>query len=551
MALVLRRLGGRERRTPVALGAGPRRVPPSRAARRERAARRPPAAPRPVVSAAAALLVAALAVAGVLLTGPAQRVLPPPAARAGEAAVPAAATAQSVASAGLPAGGAAAEPARVAALRELLDARAAALLARDRDGWLEPLAGGGAAEEYAARQAAVFEHLGAVPLAAWRWEYAGPGDVLGLERAALLGAAPPADDAGAPVVAEEPWVAHVVLVYRLRDGGGEVRREQYLTLLPDPSAPAGWRIASDRDGPTAVDLWDLGPVAVARGERSVVVGTGDVASYVAVTDEAARRVDRVWGEDWPRTSLVEVPATQAEFARLLGREGEVGLGQIAAVTTGETAGGEVATTGDRVVVNPQGFAGLGELGRRVVMTHELTHVATRATTSAPVPIWLGEGYADWVAYQGSGLARRTVAEPLLAAVRAGTAPAELATLDDFDPTRGEVAQAYAGSWLAVDMLAREHGDAAVTAFYRAVASAGPVEADLARARPGLSVQEEGAARLDAALRAHFGTDGAGLTAAWRQHLAQLARGEAAEPPPAARPAAPAPAQPPAGAAAPR
>ncbi len=498
------------------------------------------AARRAAVSLVAAAVVAVTALVGVVVSVPLRESVPAPRvlARTGPASSAASASSAAVTAA---MGGQAQR-----ALTDLLAARAAALLERDVEAWMAPVSTAAAAADYAGRQRRVFDHLAQVPLATWRWEHVGPAEPLGAERAAALGTVPaggPAragGPAGASASGNGAWVAHVVLVYQLEGGGGEVRREQYLTLVPDPATEgeAGadgpqWRLAGDSDGPTAVDLWDLGPVRVARGERVVVIGTGDVEPFVQVTDDAARRVDEVWGEDWPRRTLVEVPATQAELARLLGRDDEAGLEQIAAVTTGESAGGEMATTGDRVVVNPRGFEVLSDVGRRVVMTHELTHVATRASTSVPVPIWLGEGYADWVGYRGSGLARATVAGPVVREVREGRGPAVLATLDDFDPTRGDVDDAYAGSWVVVDLLARQHGEQALTSFYRAVAGAGPVEADLAYAAPARSADDQAATRLDAALRAHFGLDEAGLTRAWREELGRLAAEQ--EPAAAARP----------------
>lgn len=79
---------------------------------------------------------------------------------------------------------------------------------------------------------------------------------------------------------------------------------------------------------------------------------------------------------------------------------------IAAVTTGETGGREHAPA-DRIIVNPDAYGLLGSLGKQVVLTHETTHVATRADTTSATPLWLSEGYADWVGYRGSG---RTAAQ---------------------------------------------------------------------------------------------------------------------------------------------
>ena len=75
-----------------------------------------------------------------------------------------------------------------------------------------------------------------------------------------------------------------------------------------------------------------------------------------------------------------------------------------------------------MVINPAAFARLGTTGRRVVLTHEMTHVAVRQTTTSAVAIWLSEGFADYVAYSGTGVSRRVGAGDLLAQVRAGHGP---------------------------------------------------------------------------------------------------------------------------------
>ena len=350
---------------------------------------------------------------------------------------------------------------RVQALDELLGARGSAVLAHDRAAWLEtvhPDAG-----EFVDRQAAVFDNLAEVPLREWRYEYAGEGPVLSTQRQAELG--------------PDAWVARVVLVYRFAGASdlGEVRREQHLTLAQHGD---GWRVAGDADGPSAQDLWDLGRVEVVRGERSLVLGTAEVEAlnqYAAETDDAARHVDAVWGTEWPRTVVVLVPTTQTELAQVLGREDEAGLEQIAAVTTGEVRPRGEEASADRVIINPAGFAQLGPLGRQVVLTHEITHVATRATARSDVPIWLSEGFADYIAYRDAGVSRTVVAQDLLDEVRAGQVPSALPGTADFDPRQGVVASAYSGAWLAAQLVAERWGEGVLVSLYRSVASGTPVD----------------------------------------------------------------------------
>lgn len=383
---------------------------------------------------------------------------------------------------------------REAAVVELLDRRAAALLARDPAGWMADV--DPASADFAARQSAVLANLTAVPVAAWRYDFAGAGIPPTAERKAVLG--------------EDSWVARVILVYRLADAdSADVRRELNFTVV---HRGGRWLLADDVDGPTATDVWDLGPVQVVRGSRSLVLGTGDAGSlkrYAEMSDAAAERVDVVWGEEWPRVVVVVVPRDQSEMARLLQRADQAGLEQIAAVTTGEVGLGD-GESADRVIINPAGFEELESLGRDVVLTHEVTHVATRATGTVDVPIWLSEGFADYVAYSGTELSRRTVAADVLDLVRTGSGPATLPDVVAFDPAQGNIASAYSGAWLAAELIARTWGEQTLVKFYRQVAGVGAAGAPAATAP------------VDEAFRQVLGTDQATFEQRWRDYLVELA-----------------------------
>jgi hypothetical protein len=213
----------------------------------------------------------------------------------------------------------------------------------------------------------------------------------------------------------------------------------------------------------------------------------------AAVDAAVPRVTAVWGTGWARKVVVLVPADDKELARIVGHGG---FEQIAALATAELTDG-ADPVGDRVVVNPANFGKLGALGRRVVLTHEVTHVATRAATGPGVPSWLVEGFADYVGYRGLDVPYRVSAAELQAEVRRGAVPAGLPTDADFAGTNKDLATAYEEAWLAVTLLADRHGQAALLRFYRSVG---------------------GGASVEAALRAQLGTSTAAFTASWRRDL---------------------------------
>lgn len=228
-------------------------------------------------------------------------------------------------------------------------------------------------------------------------------------------------------------------------------------------------------------LWSGGGQVV-RGERSVVVGHDAAPELLADlsrrAERAGRRVGAVLGR--PVRALVVVPDSDDEAAGLA-RAGR--LDGLAAV----------ADRG-RVIVVPGAFARLTPTGRDVVLAHELTHVAAGTDD---LPVWLYEGFADYVAYRDAGLPVRTAAAELAAEVRAGRLPSELPGPEAFAPTSGDpgrLARAYQEAWLACRFLADRFGEGTLVRLYRDARVAG---ADQALASVGLT-----AATLAARWRAY-------------------------------------------------
>lgn len=238
-----------------------------------------------------------------------------------------------------------------------------------------------------------------------------------------------------------------------------------------------WYVTEDEPGPGgARQLWQQGAVRAVRGEHSLVLGVGQderlLRRIAATADLAVPAVDDAWPGRWARRVVLLVPGSLADMAALLGESADA-YRSIAAVTTGET-GGSGASPADRVIVNPEAYAPLGDFGQRVVLTHETTHVATRAATSAATPVWLSEGFADLVAYRGTGRSAGQIAPELQRAVRRGEAPESLPSDADFafagDADR--LARAYESGWLACEMIAERWGERKLTDFYRAVGAHG-------------------------------------------------------------------------------
>ncbi|MFF4826492.1 hypothetical protein ACFY20_26365 [Streptomyces sp. NPDC001312] len=278
------------------------------------------------------------------------------------------------------------------------------------------------------------------------------------------------------------------------------------TLTLSTGVDGKWYVDSDRPvKKSAEQLWDQGTVSVVRGRRSLVLGVGHgdavLRGYAGLADRAIPAVSDAWGTDWSRQVVLLVPKSLEGMAGLLGSPASNYRG-IAAVTTGET-GGAGRAPADRIIVNPAAYGMLGSLGKQVVLTHETTHVATRAHTNAATPLWLSEGYADWVGYRGTGRPPDQVAPELRRAVTDGGVPAALPSDEDFgfagDPFR--LARAYESGWMACRMIADQWGERRLDDFYRSVGAHGT---------------REGA--VEDALRKVLGTTLDGFTEQWRAYL---------------------------------
>ncbi|MFI0925658.1 hypothetical protein ACH4TP_17230 [Streptomyces sp. NPDC021012] len=363
-------------------------------------------------------------------------------------------------------------------IQGLLDRHARAMLDRDEAGYLAAL---DPALVPAARTE--FDRLAKVPLDDWGYR------VTGVDR-----------------TGEGRATARAELGYRIKGyDSGPATTERVLDLA---ERNGRWYVTGDRAAEGAPQqLWQQGEVTAVTGRRSLVLGVGQsgerLREIATAADRAVPAVGDAWHGSWAGRIVVLVPSSIEAMGRLLGGPAASYRG-IAAVTTGHTGGGPTAPA-DRVIVNPDAYNVLGEFGRQLVLTHETTHVATRVQTTKATPVWLSEGFADWVAYRGTERTAAQAAPELRRAVLAGDLPAELP--DDaafaFGGDAEALARAYEGGWLACELIADRWGEEKLTAFYRAVG-----------AHPG----RDGA--VEKALREVLDTTPEQFTADWRTYLGE-------------------------------
>ncbi|MEO3823447.1 hypothetical protein [Actinomadura sp. B10D3] len=324
--------------------------------------------------------------------------------------------------------------------------RARAVRDGDRMAFLATV--GDAPAEFQAAQSRMYDNLRALPLAGWR------------ERVV-----------GTQAVDEEHAVVRVEVRYRLRGfDRGEVARTRYLALAPRGGT---WTIAGDgtsRGLTDDADIWDAGPLAVARGRAALVIGdAAGLRGIAARLDAAVPDVTGVVGMGWARRVVALVPADPGLASALAG-PGQ-SLGQIAALATVAPAPSSGGRGEDRIVVSPATFGRLNDLGRTVVLTHELTHVATGGARDRSTPLWLIEGFADYVGYRQVKIGVRAAAGELRREVAAGRVPAALPGAAAFSSGSPRLSQAYQEAWLACRMVAGRYGEATLVRLYRAAGRA--------------------------------------------------------------------------------
>jgi hypothetical protein len=377
-----------------------------------------------------------------------------------------------------------------ATVAAILRRRSHAVLTHDRSAFLATVDPSGQA--FRAGQEVLFDNLSKLPLAVWKESLA---------------------DTRPAVAADDGWTARLRLTYRLR---GFDRRDlvftEYLTF--DRSPAAGWVVSGDgaahglRDDP---QIWNGGRLQVVRGRRSLVLAeAGGVAGpdTAGLRDIAARLdtgvgiVSGIVGDRWARHVVALVPATEQKAEDLVGDTRNLGDIAALAVIAGD-AGGQ-AKGEDRVVITPTAFGRLNALGRHVVLTHELVHVAMGGARDGRTPMWLIEGLADYAGYKNAGVATASAARELADQIGSGDMPAGLPGRSEFESSGDRLSAAYEEAWLACRMIAERYGEGALVRLYRT-----------AEAEPGTAGDPRAE---DRALHTVLGVGSARFAELWRAYL---------------------------------
>ena len=328
------------------------------------------------------------------------------------------------------------------AVRALLQARAAAVLARDPRAFRAT---------DATTPEARFDprRLAALPIRAWSYD--------------LDGVTATADATRVGVTA--------ALRYRL---AGDAREVWVPLSLSAVEQDGRWRVAAEATTGARRLPWELGVIRVARGAHSLVigvgVGTGDLRQWASVADTAVAGIRAVVPTGWtPRVTLV-VPGTTADVAALSGRD-RSGLEGFAGFALAEPgAAGGSGSGAYRIYLNTPLLARTSPAARLILLRHEISHVALGAPATDATPLWLEEGVAEYLGYRGSGVALPVATRDLAAAVRAGYLPRALPAAGSFSGPRAMVA--YEAAHLLCQTMVDRVGLAGLLRAYRLTARSG-------------------------------------------------------------------------------
>lgn len=339
----------------------------------------------------------------------------------------------------------------------------------------------GAMPEFLPAELRRMHALATVPTSDWGYEIGGGPET------------PVPTDLANQLQATDVWAPTVYLRYAIAEADpGPTRKPVSLVVARRGDE---WKLVSDRpivpqNRRTWRGPWDFGPV-VARvvhtdGGTSVVLGHPEQQQLVdALADDLVSAIPAVtesWGSDWARRAVVVVTGDRDEFAEQVG-DGHSGSDIAAVAVADAVEAGVSRVTGQRVVFSPTAGDRLTDAARRAVLRHELAHVAARGQTTDGSPMWVLEGFADYVGHRGTGATVTVVAPTVSATVAVHGPPTRLPSDADFAAGGNRALVAYESAWSVCAFVADHFGEDRLRELYRAL-STGPADATAVDSRIG-------------------------------------------------------------------
>jgi len=178
-------------------------------------------------------------------------------------------------------------------------------------------------------------------------------------------------------------------------------KQMYFTFV---NRNASWLIADDTDLEdlgqfSDRQIWEFGEVLFKKSPHFIIFYHPDQARYagalLAGAEEALPLVDQAYQGSWGRQIVLEAPSDAKELSRLLQSTVDIDNFVAFAFSSIDRHGPEAwELGGHRVMLNRANYLKYSADGRRRVLAHELTHVATRESTGPFVPTFVEEGLAQ-------------------------------------------------------------------------------------------------------------------------------------------------------------
>lgn len=383
----------------------------------------------------------------------------------------------------------AAPPTPAIAVQQLLDRRAAAVVAHDADGFartVDPAAPPAFRDE----QRQQFLGLATVPLATYRLTVRldDTGDLAGPSGAS-------ARHDGAPTFLPETRVTYRLAGYDDRDDVASL----YLTYVQRDGA---WFVAADDELhavglPTARFVWDRGPVRSRPTAHFLVLSHPEDAAradaLAAIAEDAIAELDARWDQPWSHRIPLILPHSIDELAELLQSTFDL-TNFVAFVNYGAVRDTGFEITAPRIYIQDQNLSRYDRAFQVRTLVHELDHAAAAPLAGPFVPSWVHEGVADWVATGRSTTERKPNGSD-------GVLPRDYEFVTGGS---GAIVRAYAESRSAISSLAARGGLGAPSQLFVALG--------MTRVAPG-----DADYHVDAALRGAVGIGLGDFTREWARH----------------------------------
>jgi hypothetical protein len=284
-----------------------------------------------------------------------------------------------------------AQPEPYAGIREMLDRRAAAVLAGDEEAFMATVAE--IDPRFVERQRQMIRGFGNLGVSEYRlhisnrfWpELTTPREVAKYGPRA------------------RPTVLHVEERYRIDGFDPQLALEDlYLTFV---RTDEGWKVASDVDLEdvglwSGRKLWEYDPVITRSSEHFRYVSHPDQAGaaeeILAAAERALGAVEDRWPLPWRQRALILAPTSTEELGRIIQATFDLDNFVAFAYSSVERRT-DFDLVGHRIILNWPTFSRYDISVQERILAHELLHFATREYTGPMVPGFVDEGIAEWVA----------------------------------------------------------------------------------------------------------------------------------------------------------